>query len=99
MFITRNLKDKNYNDMLQQMLPFADSFVTIAPDNPRAMSAEACAEAIRACGFDGEVVTSIDTRQAVDLALQMAEDKSIGVCAFGSLYSVGALKSAIGDER
>lgn len=98
-FITGILKDKDYHEMLKQMLLFADSFVTIAPDNPRAMSAEACAEAIRACGFDGEVVTSTDTRQAVALALQMAKDKSIGVCAFGSLYSVGALKSAIGDER
>ena len=97
-FITGILKDKDYQEMLKQMLPFADSFVTITPDNPRAMSAEECAEAIRACGFDREVVTSTDTRQAVGLALQMAKDKGMGVCAFGSLYSVGAIKSAIGDE-
>lgn len=97
-FITGILKDKDYHEMLKQMLPFAGSFVTIAPDNPRAMSAEACAEAIRACGFDGEVVTSTDTRQAVDLALQMAKDKGIGVCAFGSLYSVGTLHAFIQDE-
>ena len=42
--------------MLKQMLSFADSFVTIAPDNPRAMSANECADAIRACGFDGEIL-------------------------------------------
>ena len=97
-FITGILKDKDYHEMLKQMLPFADSFVTIAPDNPRAMSAEECAEAIRTCGFDGEVVTSTGIKQAVDLALHMAKDKGIGVCAFGSLYSVGAIKSAIVDE-
>lgn len=94
-FIAGILKDKDYHEMLKQMLPLADSFVTIAPDNPRAMSAKKCADAIRACGFDGEVVAPTDTRQAVDLALQMAKRKSIGVCAFGSLYSVGALHASI----
>ena len=97
--IISKLKDKDYNEMLTQMLPFADSFVTIEPDNPRAMSAEECAEAIRACGFGGEVVVSTDTGQAVSDALQRAKEQSIGVCAFGSLYSVGALKSAIKEEK
>lgn len=94
-FIVGILKDKDYHEMLKQMLPFADSFVTIAPDNPRAMSADECAYAIRACGFAGEVVVSTDTGQAVSAALRMAKRKGIGACAFGSLYSVGALKSAI----
>lgn len=94
-FITGILKDKDYHEMLKQMLPFADSFVTIAPDNPRAMSADECADAIRTCGFDGEVISLTGTRQAVDLALQMAKDKSIGVCAFGSLYSVGTIHASI----
>ena len=90
-FITGILKDKDYHEMLKQMLPLADSFVTIAPDNPRALSADACAEAIRACGFYGEVVVSADTTHAVIVALQLAKSKHIGVCAFGSLYSVGTL--------
>ena len=94
-FITGILKDKDYNEMLSQMLPFADSFVTIAPDNPRAMTPEECAQAIRTCGFDGEVLVSTDTAQAVSTALHLAERKHIGVCAFGSLYSVGKIKSAI----
>ena len=94
-FITGILKDKDYNEMLIQMLPFADSFVTIEPDNPRAMSAEECAQAIRSCGFAGEVIDSADKQQAVDLAIRMAQSNGIGVCAFGSLYSVGTLKHAI----
>lgn len=97
-FITGILKDKDYQEMLREMLPFADSFVTIAPDNPRAMSARECAEAIRACGFDGEVLVPTDTRQAVSVALQRAQEKRIGVCAFGSLYSVGSLHAFIQDE-
>ena len=97
-FITGILKDKDYHEMLLQMLPLADSFVTITPDNPRAMSAKECSDAIRACGFGGEIVVPADTKQAVLVALQMAENKSIGVCAFGSLYSVGTLHALIQDE-
>ena len=97
-FITGILKDKDYHEMLKQMLPLADSFVTIAPDNPRAMSAKECADAIRACGFAGEVVVSANTEQAVSVALQIAKEKRIGVCAFGSLYSVGALHASIHIE-
>lgn len=98
LFITGILKDKDYHEMLTQMLPLADSFVTIAPDNPRAMSASECADAIRACGFEGEVVVSTDTKQAVSVVLQMARNKRIGVCAFGSLYSVGVLHASIQSE-
>ena len=96
-FITGILKDKDYNEMLEQMLPYADGFVTISPDNPRAMSETECADAIRTCGFKGEVIVSIDKEQAVKQALQLAKSKNAGVCAFGSLYSVGALKAVIED--
>lgn len=93
------LKDKDYHDMLKQMLPLAESFVTIAPDNPRAMSAGECADAIRACGFDGEIDAAANTRQAVLTALERAKKKRAGVCAFGSLYSVGTLKSVLEEEK
>ena len=85
--------------MLKQMVPLADSFVTIAPDNPRAMSAKACADAIRACGFGGEVAAFSDKKQAVIRAIEIAKNRGIGVCAFGSLYSVGVLKSAIEEVK
>lgn len=98
-FITGILQDKDYHEMLKQMVPLADSFVTIAPDNPRAMSAKACADAIRACGFGGEVAAFSDKKQAVIRAMEIAKNRGIGVCAFGSLYSVGVLKSAIEEVK
>lgn len=98
-FLAGILKDKDYHDMLKQMLPLAKSFVTIAPDNPRAMTAGECADAVRACGFEGEIITPANTRQAVLTALERAKEKRIGVCAFGSLYSVGALKSVLEEEK
>lgn len=97
-FLAGILKDKDYHDMIRQMLPLAESFVTIAPDNPRAMSAGECADAIRACGFEGEIYTPANTRQAVLTALERAKEKRIGVCAFGSLYSVGALKNILKEK-
>ena len=98
-FLTGILKDKDYNEMLTQMLPFADCFVTITPDNPRAMSAEECAQAIRACGFGGEVLTAADTAQAVSTALGLAKRTGIGICAFGSLYSVGKIRAAVEEKN
>ncbi len=97
-FITGILKDKDYHEMLMQMLPSAYCFLTIAPDNPRAMSADACAQEIRRCGFDGEIVACSDKQQAVKHALGIAKQTGYPVCAFGSLYSVGALKSAISEN-
>ena len=97
-FITGILKDKDYHEMLLQMLPFAYRFLTIAPDNPRAMSAEACAQEIRRCGFRGEIEVFTDKQQAVAHAVNIAIQTGHPVCAFGSLYSVGALKAAIQSE-
>lgn len=92
------LKDKDYHEMLKEMLSFAECFVTIAPDNPRAMSAHECALAIRACGFDGEIFELSEIGQAVKIAIQLAKKKQIGTCAFGSLYSVGSLHASIHME-
>ena len=94
-FITGILKDKDYHEMLLQMLPFAYSFLTVAPDNPRAMSADACAQEIRMCGFDGEIEAFTDKQQAAAHAVNAAIQTGHPICAFGSLYSVGALKEAI----
>lgn len=94
-FITGILKDKDYHEMLLQMLPFAHSFLTIAPDNPRAMPADACAQEIRMCGFDGEIEAFTDKQQAAAHAVNAAIQTGHPICAFGSLYSVGALKEAI----
>lgn len=95
MFLTGILADKDYSAMLKQMIPLAAGFVTIAPDNPRAMSAVDCAEAIRKLGFEGEILPIENIGDAVETVLKRARDEQIGACAFGSLYSVGAMKLAM----
>ena len=93
-FITGILRDKDYSQMLRTMLPYAASFITIAPDSPRAMSADECADAVRKCGYTGEVSVMDTIEEAVQLAYRMSQKKNTGVCAFGSLYSVGAISRA-----
>lgn len=93
-FITGILRDKDYSQMLRTMLPYAASFITIAPDSPRAMSADECAAAVRKCGYTGAVSLMDTIEEAVQLAYRMSQKKNTGVCAFGSLYSVGAISRA-----
>lgn len=93
-FITGILRDKDYRQMLQMMLPYAESFVTIQPDNPRAMNASECSHAIRKCGFEGEIFEALTIEKAVTFARQLSVKRNIGVCAFGSLYSVGRINES-----
>ena len=93
-FITGILRDKDYSQMLRTMLPYAASFITIAPDSPRAMSADECADAVRKCGYTGAVSVMDTIEEAVQLAYRMSQKKNTGMCAFGSLYSVGAISRA-----
>ena len=93
-FITGILRDKDYSQMLRTMLPYAASFITIAPDSPRAMSADECADAVRKCGYTGAVSVMDTIEEAVQSAYRMSQKKNTGVCAFGSLYSVGAISRA-----
>ena len=80
--------------MLRTMLPYAAAFITIAPDSPRAMRAEECADAVRKCGYTGAVSVMDTIEEAVQLAYRMSQKKNTGVCAFGALYSVGAISRA-----
>lgn len=98
-FLVGILRDKDYHEMLLKMMPEAAGVVTIAPDNPRAMSAHECADAIRACDFEGEILESTDIGHAVSAAIRLAEEKNTGVCAFGSLYSVGHIKAVLEKEE
>ena len=92
-FIVGILRDKNYVEMLRKMLPFADSIITISPPNPRALPAEEMAEKLVEIGFDKQLEVAASIPEAVDLAVEISGYKK-PICAFGSLYSIGALTEA-----
>lgn len=104
-FIIGVLEDKDYPAMLEAILPLGSGFVTITPDSPRALSAEKLARAIRWAGQDllgCSACTAPYVARGMSDALEHAF-RAAGaggvVCAFGSLYSIGAFKAALSQRQ
>ena len=93
-FIMGVLKDKEYNKILDVMLPFATMTVTITPDNPRALSGTELSEEIKKRG--SKAIPADSVKDAVIKAIDLAGDDSSILC-FGSLYYLGEVIRAV-DE-
>ena len=101
-FVVGVLEDKDYPSMLETVLPLGAAFVCVAPDNPRALPADKLARAIRWTGQDllgcsacTRPYVARDMPDALARACELAGPDGL-VCAFGSLYSVGSVKAALG---
>lgn len=100
-FVIGVLEDKDYPRMLEEVLPLGSAFVCVAPESPRALSAYKLARAIRWTGQDllgcSACVRPYEARDFADAIARARELAGADglICAFGSLYSVGALKAAI----
>ena len=101
MFIIGVLEDKDYPAMLETVLPLGSAFVTVTPDNPRALPAANLARAVRWTGQDMLGCSAcVSPSVARDMADALAKARELAgpqglICAFGSLYSVGALKELL----
>lgn len=100
-FIVGVLEDKEYPEMLEEILPLGSAFIAIEPPNPRALPAEKLARAIRWTGQDllgcSACTAPIVARtipEAVERARELAGEDGL-VCAFGSLYSIEEIKRAL----
>ena len=88
-FLNGCMADKDYGDMFNRLLPFAQEFVTVTPANPRALSAPALAAYIR--DNLNAVATPCDTVDGgVRTAIAKAGPDGV-VCACGSLYMLGEI--------
>ena len=85
------MADKDYAVEIDTILPIARSFVTVRPDNPRALPAEKLAEKIVAQG--GVAVPAATVEDGVRIAVETA-DGEIPVLALGSLYMYSEIKAA-----
>jgi dihydrofolate synthase / folylpolyglutamate synthase len=100
-FIIGVLEDKDYPAMLETVLPLGSAFVTVTPDNPRALPAANLARAVRWTGQDMLGCSAcVSPSVARDMADALAKARELAgpqglICAFGSLYSVGALKELL----
>lgn len=104
-FVIGVLEDKDYPRMLEDVLPLGSAFVCVTPDNPRALPAHKLARAIRWTGQDllgcsacVNPVVARDFEDAIRRARELADPDGL-ICAFGSLYSVAALKEAVWATR
>ena len=92
-FLMGALTDKDLEALLTPVLPLAKQVFTITPDNPRAMPAPELAAQISQRGVPALAMTDIST--ALAAAKEAAGEEGV-VCYFGSLYSVGAVREALG---
>ena len=92
------LADKDYTDMLINILPMAREVLTVTPDSERALPAEKTAEAIKEIGGDDIKVSSYGSiEEAIEAAFDKA-GRTIPICAVGSLYMVGDVKKYVNNR-
>ncbi len=89
LFILGILEDKNYSAMIDRILPYADSFICVTPNSPRALLGERLADIINDKGCTAVYMDNIEA--AVKAALESEKP----VLAFGSLYMAGEIRSLV----
>ena len=90
--LTGVLADKDYHCMYQNIAPFAREFITVTPNSPRAMSAEDLKAYLSQ--FEKPVTPCSSIEDGVRLALQDSGKDGV-VLAYGSLYMVGDIRTAV----
>lgn len=94
--LTGVMADKDYSDMYRIVAPYISRYVTVTPDNPRALRAEALAETLRVYGKP--VIACPTVAEGVAEALRQTGSGE-AVVAFGSLYMVGDIRAAVLTEN
>jgi len=90
-FVVGVMADKDVSSMMGYIAPLAEAFITIRPDNPRAMGSMELAEELSRYGVP--VCACETVGEGVAKALERAGEKGI-VCALGSLYFSGEARAA-----
>ncbi len=88
-FITGVMADKDYRSMARMIAPAANRVFTVAPDNPRALSAADYAAVFTSLGV--EAVSCPDYAAAISAALS----DGVPVLGLGSLYAYADFKKAL----
>ena len=87
------MADKDHGDMIRHLLPHAKRFITVRPDSPRAMTAEALADEIRSLGGQADPAGTV--LDGVHKMLREAGPDDV-LLAIGSLYMAGDVRAAMG---
>ena len=89
-FLVGVMADKDVEHILGLIVPLAEQFFCVRPNNPRAMAAEELASRIAAMGVPATPCPSVEA--GVEAALA-AEGRDGVACALGSLYMAGDVRS------
>ena len=92
-FLNGCMADKDYGDMFRRLLPHASEFVTVTPDNPRSLPAEALSAYIRE-SLGAKATPCATVAEGVRAAIDRAGPDG-AVCACGSLYMIGDIVAAL----
>ena len=90
-FIMGVMADKDYEKMVEELLPLALDFVTVTPESSRALQAEELAEKIKNRGIPARSL------QKVSQVFEVLTPKEKTV-ALGSLYFIGELEALQEDQ-
>ncbi|MBR4719158.1 MAG: bifunctional folylpolyglutamate synthase/dihydrofolate synthase [Lachnospiraceae bacterium] len=88
-FLMGVLADKNYEEMIDSVIPYASLFVCVTVDSSRALKASDLSRCIEERGFTA--VTCDTVFEGIDKALKLSKGTE-PVVAFGSLYMAGAIR-------
>lgn len=88
------LKDKNYEEMLRELMSISEDFIAVTPNNPRALSSNELKLVIENLGEKAIAADSI--REAVEIGLKEAlADEVLIFC--GSLFMIGEARTIINN--
>ena len=90
--LTGVMADKDYTDMYAEMAPLIARFVTVTPDNPRAMQAQDLAKFLEQFGKPAQASSTVE--QGVLHDMELAGKDGV-VLAFGSLYMAGTIRETV----
>ena len=101
-FIMGVMADKDYEEMIEVLLPLAIDFITVTPEHSRALQSEDLAECIQKKGIPARFAENMETvirpllpkADVTDISLKENE-KTI---AFGSLYFIGQIEAMLTEN-
>ena len=87
------LADKEWNAMLDKLLPLASEMFCVTPNSPRALKSDVLAVECRTRGVEATAYTSFD--EAVGAAYNKAKTQNIPLVMLGSLYMYGDVAASL----
>lgn len=95
-YIIGVLADKDYHSVLRHTAKYADTVITLTPDNPRALTSEDLAKTVKE--YCTNVIDGKTTENAIKIAMELADIEDV-ILAFGSLSFLGDIYRHVGSKE